>query len=366
MKKSILIGFISTIIVFTGCKHNDTGLDSCFTDDFTIGAALNLGHIFETDSLGVEVIKENFNSIVAENCTKPMYLQPKEGEFYWKEADAFVDFGVKNGMEVIGHCLMWHWQLPNWFFVDDQGNDVSAETLKARMKAHITAVVTRYKGRVNGWDVVNEAILDDGSMRDSKFYKILGKEFIHYAFQCAHEADPNVELYYNDYNMFMKPKRDAVIALVNDMKSKGIRVDGIGMQSHLSMTESTIEDVEKGIVELAATGAKVMITEFDMTALPSPWEMSAEVSNTKDYKNELNPYVDGLPEDVLAQWNKTVRAYLDLFKKHSDVISRVTMWGVSDRDSWKNNFPVKGRTDYALLFDRNYTPKQVVTDLINE
>ena len=231
------------------------------------------------------------------------------------------------------------------------------------MKDHITTIVSRYKGRVKGWDVVNEAILEDGSYRKSKFYEILGEEFIPLAFQYAHEADPEAELYYNDYNMHEVGKRTTVVKLVNDMKSKGLRVDAIGMQGHVGLDYPSLTDFEESMLAYASTGAKVMITEWDMSALPT-LKRTANVSDTVAYKKMLNPYPESLPDSVSKQWNDRMSDFLNLFIKHSDFVSRVTAWGVSDGDSWKNGFPVRGRKDYALLFDRNYQPKDFIKKIL--
>lgn len=260
---------------------------------------------------------------------------------------------------------MWHSQLPRWFCTDSEGKNVSPEVLKQRMKDHIYTVVGRYKGRVKGWDVVNEAIIEDGSYRKTKFYEILGEEFIPLAFQYAHEADPDAELYYNDYGMNVEGRRNTVVKMVKDMKEKGLRVDAIGMQGHMGMDYPDIKEFEESIWAFASTGAKVMITEWDMSALPTA-KQGANISDTVAYRKILNPYPEALPDSVSEQWNARMEAFFNLFIKHSDVITRVTAWGVTDGDSWKNDFPVRGRRDYPLLFDRSYQPKPFVTELIEK
>ena len=194
-------------------------------------------------------------------------------------------------------------------------------------------------------------------------YEILGEEFIPLAFQYAHEADPEAELYYNDYNMHEAGKRATVVKLVNDMKSKGLRVDAIGMQGHVGLDYPSLTDFEESMLAYASTGAKVMITEWDMSALPT-LKRTANVSDTVAYKKMLNPYPESLPDSVSQQWNNRMSDFLNLFIKHSDFVSRVTAWGVSDGDSWKNGFPVRGRKDYALLFDRDYQPKDFIKKIL--
>ena len=334
-------------------------------DKFLMGVALNVNQSSGVDTSSIKLVKQHFNSIVAENCMKCEVIHPEEDRYDFTLADQFVSFGEKNGMAVIGHCLIWHSQLAPWFCVDEKGNNVTPEVLKQRMKDHITTIVTRYKGRIKGWDVVNEAILEDGSYRKSKFYEILGEEFIPLAFQYAHEADPDAELYYNDYAMNMPGKREGVVKLVSSLKEKGIRIDAVGMQGHMGMDYPDINEFEQSIVAFAGTGVKVMVTEWDMSALPTV-KQSANISDTVAYQKMLNPYPETLPDSVSKAWNNRMKQFFGLFEKHADVISRVTAWGVSDSDSWKNDFPVKGRHDYPLLFDRNYQPKPFVKEIMAE
>ena len=347
-------------------ENKQPSLKSTLEGKFYLGAALNLDQIQGRDTASLKIIKEQFAAIVAENCMKSMYMQPKEGEFYFDDADKFVELGEQNNLFVTGHALIWHSQAPSWFFIDDKGKNVSPEVLKERMKNHITIIVNRYKGRIKGWDVVNEAILDNGEWRKSKFYEILGEEFIPLAFQYAHEADPDVELYYNDYNEWFPEKRDAIVNLVKILRGRGIRIDGVGMQGHVDMYSPSLEDYKAAIDAYAAAGVKVMVTEFDMSALPSPrYNVGANISEVEAYRKEMNPYIEALPDSISAKWNKRMLEYFTLFLNNQDKISRVTMWGVTDGDSWKNGFPIKGRTDYPLLFDRNYKAKQVVQDIID-
>ena len=347
-------------------KVKEPTLKEALKDKFLIGTALNTTQIWDKDTAAIKLVKEQFNSIVAENCMKSMYIQPKEGEFDFKNADKFVEFGEQNNMFIIGHTLIWHSQAPDWFFTDGKGKDVSKEVLIERMKNHITAFVGRYKGRIKGWDVVNEAILEDGSWRNSKFYKIIGEDFIPLAFQFAHAADPDAELYYNDYNEWHIGKRDAIVKLVKSLKEKGLRIDGVGMQGHLGIDYPSLSEYQAAIDAYSATGVKVHITELDVSALPSPWgKTGANISDTVAYHREMNPYTSGLSDSISSVWNKRVGDLFRLFINNSDKIARVTMWGVTDTDSWKNDFPMQGRTDYPLLFDRQYQAKSVVKEIIN-
>ncbi len=364
-----IFGVLSAIL-FAGCSaRGEKGkqtLKDAYANKFYIGAALNANQITGRDTAGVRVIKEHFNAIVAENCMKSGEIQPVEGEFDFSLADQFVDFGVQNDLFITGHTLIWHSQAPRWFFTDDDGNDVSREVMIERMKNHIYTVAGRYKGKIKGWDVVNEAILEDGSLRNSKFYQIVGEDFIKLAFQFAHEADPDAELFYNDYNEWYPGKRDAIVKMIRSLKADGIRIDGIGMQGHLGMDSPSLEDYEAAIVAYANEGMKVMVTELDLSILPSRRrDVGADISTNIEYQQELNPYTDGVvPQEKQEEWDARMLDFFNLFLKYSDDMSRVTLWGVSDGDSWKNNFPIRGRTDYPLLFDRNHQPKTAVLKII--
>ncbi|GAB3527666.1 endo-1,4-beta-xylanase [Pontibacter brevis] len=340
-------------------------LKDAFAGQFHIGTALNTQQIVGRDTAALRVVKEHFNAIVAENVMKSAMIQPREGEFYFDLADRFVAFGEQHNMLINGHTLIWHSQAPRWFFQDSAGNDVSREVLIQRMKNHISTVVGRYKGRVHTWDVVNEAILDDGSWRKSKFYEIIGEDFVKLAFQFAHEADPEAELYYNDYSMFHSGKRAGVVAMVRKLQQQGVRVDGIGMQGHIGLQYPPIEEFEKSLLAFSDLGVKVLITELDLTVLPAPREnVGADVSASFEYQQQMNPYADGLPDSVSEAFNARYLSFFKLFTKHQDKISRVTLWGVNDGHSWRNGWPMRGRTDYPLLFDRNNKPKPVVKSIM--
>lgn len=357
--------YIVSILLLSACSSpvETPGLKDAFEGRFLIGAALNESEITGADSAGVEVLKKHFNSIVAENCMKSEEIHPEEDVYDFTLSDRFVEFGESNGMFIVGHCLVWHSQLAKWFPYDDEGNYVSPEVLKKRMKDHITTIVTRYKGRVHGWDVVNEAIVEDGSYRKSPFYEILGEEFIPLAFQYAHEADPEAELYLNDYGMNVPGRRDTYVKIIKDIQDRGLRIDAIGMQGHMGMDYPDFSQFEESLLAFAGTGINVMITEWDMSALPTV-NTGANISDIEEYQERFNPYPDGLPEDVSAEWNARMKTCMDLFIKHSDKITRVTSWGISDDDSWKNGWPIKGRTEYPLLFDRNLQPKPFLNEYL--
>ena len=345
-------------------KELELSFKEAYKDKFHIGTALNTRQIMGGEPAALEVVKQHFNSVVAENCMKSSRIQPKEGEFNFSIADKFVEFGKQNDMHIHGHTLIWHSQAPEWFFLDKQGNTVSREVLIRRMRDHIFTVAGRYKGRIHSWDVVNEAILDDGSFRNSKFYEIIGEDFIKLAFLYAHEADPTAKLFYNDYSMSNPHKREGVVKMVRKLKDEGVPVTGIGMQGHIGMNHPDLKEFENSIEAFGDLG-EVMITELDLSVLPSPWgDAGAEISKNFEYEDEMNPFPNDLPREVEQEFSQRYQEFMKLFLKHQNTISRVAFWGVNDGNSWKNNWPIKGRTDYPLLFDRQNNPKPVLKDII--
>jgi endo-1,4-beta-xylanase len=364
-KKTIPLLFAAALAsLLLSCSRPAT-LKDAFAGKFLIGSAINTRISSGQDTSSIRILKQHFNSVTPEDCMKSEALQPQKGVFFFDEADRYVQFGEDNGMTVIGHCLIWHSQAPRWFFTDDNGQDVTRNELIQRMKDHITTVVSRYKGRIKGWDVVNEAILDDGSWRNSKFYQIIGEDFIQLAFEFAHEADPDCELYYNDYSMANEGKRNGVVALVKRLKEQGVRIDAIGMQGHCGLQFPDFGEFEKSLEAFAGLGCRVNVTELDFTVLPSPDpRVGADVAASFEYQQSLNPYPDALPDSIAAQLDSRFKDFFTLLLKHAADIDRVTLWGITDDASWRNNWPIRGRTDYALLFDRAHQPKPVVNQLI--
>ena len=330
---------------------------------FLLGVAVSMQQINGNNPIESVLIAKEFSAIVPENCMKPQLIEPEENKFYWDDADKFVALAEKNKQVVTGHCLIWHSQIGRWKFVDSTGNDVSPEVLKERMRNHILKVVGRYKGRIKGWDVVNEAFEDNGKYRNSKFYKILGKDFIKYAFQFAHEADPNAELYYNDYNVENPAKCDGIVQLVRELKEAGCRIDAVGSQSHMHINTPTIEATETSFKKLKNAGVHILITEWDISILPSPYS-GANVSANFKYSKEMDPYREVVPDSIQQKWNKRMLDMFGLFLKYSDVVDRVTVWGLNDAGTWLNGFPIRGRKDYPLLFDRNNKRKPIVNEMI--
>lgn len=367
MKKMMIlaVGALMETSVWAQKSPSQPTLKDVLGKYFLVGAAVDRNLPAGEDPQAETLVKAQFNQVVAENCMKGELIHPEVNRYDWTDADRLVDWSQRHGMTLIGHCLVWHSQPPKWMFTDETGKNVSRETLIGRMYSHIMTIVTRYRGKIKGWDVVNEAFEDDGSYRKTPYYNIIGPEYLALAFQFAHEADPDAELYYNDYSMSKPGKREAVCQLVRQLKAKGIRIDAVGMQSHNGYNYPDYSDYEKSIEAFAAEGVKVMLTELDMNMLPNPKDFNgAEISQNFKLMEQYNPYVKGLDKKAQKLFNQR---YLDLFRiveRHKDVISRVTFWGVNDGHTWLNDWPVKGRTNYPMLFDRDYQAKPVVKDIL--
>ena len=360
-KTSIKFTLILASILMIGCGEKKTipevqkepTLKEAFKSNFLIGSAVNDNLVSKKDSLGEQIVLTEYNTITPENSMKWMYMEPEQGKFEFETADKYIDFSTKNDIAFIGHNLVWHSQLAGWVEKID-----SKEELSASLKNHVQTVAARYSGKIHGWDVVNEALNEDGTLRNSLFLKQLGPDYLINSFKWAQEADPKAELYYNDYNMTRQEKRAGAIKLVKDIQASGARIDGIGMQAHWGLEDPTLEEIETSILEYSDLGIQVMITEFDITVLPNPWDLEgAEVSQNFEGSEHMNPYTKELPDSVNTQLAQRYKDIFSLFKKHSDKISRVTFWGINDGVSWLNSWPIEDRTNYPLLFDREYNRK---------
>lgn len=368
--KNLLVAVAAALVMYPVAgmaRKNQPTMKDVLGKYFLIGTAINVNQAYERNPEATKAITDNFNAIVPENCMKGEEIHPEENRYFWDDADRTVKFAEDHDMVIIGHCLVWHSQAPRWMFTDKEGKTVSREVLIDRMYHHITEVVGRYKGKIKGWDVVNEAFNDDGTYRETPYYKIIGPDYFELAFKFAHAADPDAELYYNDYSMANPKKREAVVKLVKDLKAKGCRIDAVGMQSHNGLDYPDLTEYEKTIQALVAAGVKVQFTELDLNVLPNPHQFhngGAEISQNYEYQKALNPFVKGLDKKTQKLYNERYLAFFKLYKKYAADIERVTLWGVDDGSSWLNDWPVRGRTNYGLLIDRNYKVKPVVNDII--
>lgn len=357
------VGYAQTTTEASGQKVSGS-LSNAYEGMFKIGVALNRWQLEQRNQEATQLITEHFNAITPENLLKWERVHPRPDEYNFESADRYVAFGERHDMFIVGHTLVWHSQIPGWAFEDGNGDELDRAALLRRMKDHITTVVGRYKGRVNAWDVVNEAATWSDGLRQSKWYRIIGEEYIDKAFQYAHEADPEAELYYNDYNLWAPGKRETVVKMVKRLQENNIPIDGIGMQTHLDLDDPPIDQIEASIKAFSELGVKVTITELDVSVLPSRGDVNTSYSPGDGEQGgfgkvppALNPYTEVLPDSVQQQLKQRYVELFNLFKKHQDKIDRVTFWGLNDGQSWLNNFPIPGRTNYPLLFDRNYEPK---------
>lgn len=310
------------------------------------------------DAKGLELGLKHFKAITPENVMKWEEIHPMPDEYDFEAADKLVEWGEANDKFISAHTLIWHSQTPDWVFMDRMRQPLTREALLERMRDHIHTVVGRYKGKIDGWDVVNEAFNNDGTLRESKWKEIIGDDYIAKAFEFAREADPDVELYYNDFSMENPDKRAGIIKAVQKMLEDGVPITGIGSQSHLSLNNlPDIEQVDQMLTDLSGLGIDVMITELDINVLPG-------FRNEDGSLNwDTNVYTEGLPDSVQEQ---LTNAYTDLFKvylDHKEVLTRVTLWGVSDAGSWLNYLPFE-RVNHPLLFDYNNEPKPAFNALI--
>lgn len=358
MENRFLLVLALLLAVSCGRKQCET-LSEAAEGKFFIGATYSREMAGGGKDDELEVVRKEFSAVSCA-CFINNSIHPEKDRYDFDVADKFVGFCEKNGKYTVGHCLVWYYLVAPWFFVDDDGSDIDAETLKARMKDHISTVVGRYRGRVDAWDVVNEAFLASGKLRENRFWELLGEDYIPYAFRCAREADPDAELILNDFGIPRYKKRKAVIEFVNRMRAEGVPIDGIGIQGHWNETFPDPDSLEVAIRDIySSTGLQVCITELDFSILPKVTD-GANADERRKYTPERDPYRNGFPEDRVEWWNSRMEEYFRVFRDNADAIRRVTIWGLSDRDTWRNDWPIPGRTDYAVLFDRELREKPVV------
>jgi len=360
--QSLRIGLLfATAIILVNCSNSKhvskttatTTLRNTFKDDFLIGTALNVPQIEQRDPKAAALIVQQFDAATPENIMKAEEIHPQWGTYRFYMADKLVAYAAANNIRVNAHTLIWHSQLPAYV-----RRLQSADSVRQFFTEHITTLASRYDGKVYSWDVVNEALNEDGTLRKSIFLQKLGDDYIVEAFRLAQKAAPHTQLYYNDYNIEQPKKRAGAIAVVEKIKAAGVRIDGIGIQGHWRAGHVPFDEIEKSIVAFGALGIKVMFTELDLSVLPNPLNgVTADVNQTAAYNAQYNPFVAGLPDSVQQQLASDYEQLFKLFLKHKDKIGRVTFWGVDDGQSWLNNWPVRGRTNYPLLFDRQFAPK---------
>jgi endo-1,4-beta-xylanase len=378
------LGFCLSFLILASCsktekkeeiQSNIKELKEAYKEAFLMGCALNVEVSSGADSVSQNIIVQQFNSITPENVMKAEIVNPEPGVFDFKAADDFVAFGQKNNMFIVGHTLIWHNQTPAWFFQDSNGNPNTPEAQIERLRQHIETVAGRYAGKVQAWDVVNEVIDNDGSYRsETAWVKSVGNgdELVKNAFKYASEYAPNTELYYNDFNAWRPEKRDGIMRMVRMLKKENIRIDGIGIQGHWGLNYPKTEYIEAAIDSFASLGVKVMITELDVDVLPLTKEgqiigtgMLHPQFQLEEFKTYLDPYQHGLPVEQQEALAKRYAQLFEIFYRKRDKIDRVTVWGLHDGMSWKNDYPIFGRTNYPLLYDRKKQPKPALNAILN-
>lgn len=381
MKKIL---FLALVALCSACsKQPPTSLKEAYSGYWRMGVSVNQWEVKAEESMKAGVaysgassldqtadyptIAKHFGWVVPENCMKCEVIHPEEDRYDFTLADQLVEKALANKQHVVGHCLIWHAQCAPWFFVDKEGNQVSAEVLKKRMRDHIFTILDHFRGKVEAWDVVNEAFEDDGTLRHSPFYEILGEEFIPLAFQYAHEADSTLELYYNDYSMYKPAKVKGVVDFFRPLINQGMHIDAIGMQAHLFLGDEHYATLyEESIREIATLGLPSQFTELDLSVLPNPYALAgANINANFEYSKELDPYTDGLPPEVQEQADEFWLDFYKMLMRNKEHVLRVNYWCFNDANSWRNDWPVKGRTEYATLFDRQSQPKPTVQKLID-
>jgi endo-1,4-beta-xylanase len=360
MKKLLALAMLP--VLTAGLAARDQPLKDAAHGLFTMGVALNARQIQEADAKEAALVARHFNSITPENVLKWVVVHPEPDRYDFEVPDRFVALGERMRAEIIGHTLLWHQQVPAWVFKDAKGHDVSREELARRLREHIHTVVGRYKGRIHGWDVVNEAIDDSGRLRtDEPWYRILGEDALRIAFAAAREADPHAELYYNDYSLENGAKRKAVIALLQKLRAEGLRIDAVGVQEHYMVDLFAARKVDAMMADFVAAGFPLMVTELEISMLPRPRrEAGADLHRRFAASPEYNPYPQGLPADQQQRLAKCYAEAFGVYVKYAPYLKRVTVWGLTDRASWLNNWPIRGRTDHPLYFDRQAEPKPAV------
>jgi endo-1,4-beta-xylanase len=333
-----------------------SGLGQAFKGVFHIGAAVSTQSLQQPIQPELDLIAREFTSITPENALK--WGNIRNGDAWnWDVADKYVDFGTRNGLHVVGHTLVWHSQIPRTAFQDAQGQPLSRTALLGRMEQHIATLAGRYKGRIDAWDVVNEAIDEDKGWRKSAWLNQIGDDFMEHAFRFAHQADPKAKLLYNDYNTHNPGKTAFLVPILRDYLKRGVPIHGIGLQSHIGLDYPDWQQFEDSIKAYADLGLEIHVTELDIDVLPSR-NTSADVGAAREANSaELDPYKTGLPAQVAGALADRYEQFFRLMLKYRRSVKRVTTWGLHDGMSWKNDFPVRGRTNYPLLFDRQLQPK---------
>lgn len=329
------------------------GLKDYYKNYFPIGVAVKPSDLANAER---SLILQQFNSITAENVMKMGPLQPGENSYFWTLADSIVRFGVANKLKIRGHCLVWHAQTPRWLFKDQNGNMVSKDVLLSRIKKHIDTVLSRYKGKIYAWDVVNEAIADDTSFyRKSPLFQIAGEDFIEQAFRYAHKADPKAVLFYNDYNTENAGKREKIYQMLKKLLAKGVPIHGVGLQAHWSINTPTQDELEQSIKMFASLGLQVQFTELDVSVY-------AGRQGGQLITGERSAATAVFTPEMEQKQLEKYKMVFNVFRKYKKQVTGVTFWNLSDKYSWLDG---RGRKNFPLLFDADLKPKKAFYEVTN-
>lgn len=355
MKSVFLLLFTLAATAMPSRCEDPPSLKSAVANRYRTGVGLSLKSL--TTPANGELLLTHFDTVTPENCMKFASVQPAEGDFRFDDPDRFVEASLKHDLSIVGHCLIWAKddRTPDWFFRDGD-TEVTAEVLQERMKTHIRMVMTRYRGKIDSWDVVNEALSDDGDyLRDSTWAKLLSDDFIVDAFRLAHEIDPEATLIYNDYLLYRPDKLKRLKILVDRLEKAGVPLHAVGIQGHFIVDEVPYAEVEALLKFLRERNLKIAVSELDLDMVPRGiwW---ADDGSRREEARMIDPYTDGLPAELQKRQAEQYARLFDLFSRYEDVILRVSFWNLHDGESWLNYFPWD-RTNHPLLFDRERRPK---------
>lgn len=354
---AMLRGLALLLVFATTGPAGEASLKAKYRDLFPIGVALGGTLPGDYSASERKLIEDQFAVLTPENSMKLQQLQPTEGVYDFRQADALVEFAQDRGLKAVGHTLVWAKddRTPAWVFLDgDQpaGRDLVLD----RLRTHIRTVAGRYRGELASWDVVNEVIGDgDDFLRPSGWQKAAGLDFVAKAFEWAHEADPDALLIYNDYDVEKPGRREKLLRLLGELKARKVPIHAVGLQGHWEVDRVPIREIDEMLTVIHGLGLKAVISELDLGVVPrGVWWADGGKNRAEIAKTD--PLAGGCPPDLLKRQADQYAELFRLFRKHRETIARVTFWDLHDGRSWLNEFPWK-HAEYPLLFDREGKPK---------